>query len=437
VSVEFTPHTDKQEQAIYSTKKILALATGIQYGKTTVGSLRMKRAMFQHCDPTDNFIICAPTYKIMAQSTLPSFLTTMQGCGTFSKVDAVFKMKGGGTCYFRTGTEPDSIVGITNVRHVWGDEAGKYSLYFWENMQGRAAFMNCPITLTTSPYSLNWFYKEIIREVKRGKRDADVELIQAASTENPYFPIAEYERRKKLMDPRRFNMMFGGQFDRMEGLVYDCWSDEENYIDMFQLPMGTRYFGAIDWGYTHPFVLKIRAITPSGQHFGVSEFHQTQLTITDIVKICKQKHQIFDLQAVYCDPSQPSNIAELCANGIPAIGAINNIRKGIDVHYELIKSRMYKEFRGRNPYSADERDSYHYPEEQDVKPDQDIKEKLPVDQDNHCMDVDRYLSVMTHKTHEKRIPTVPNEAKKKNPSHSIGVPTARRSRITHHSEDFG
>ena len=424
MATDFTPHTDKQEAAIYSTKKILALATGIQYGKTTVGSLRMKRAMFEHHDETDNFIITAPTYKIMQQSTLPSFLSIMKGCGEFSKVDAVFRMRGGGTCYFRTGTEPDSIVGITNVRHVWGDEAGKFSLYFWENMQGRAAFMDCPITLTTSPYSLNWFYKEIIREVKRGRRDADVELIQAASTENPYFPLAEYERRRKLMDPRRFNMMFGGQFDRMEGLVYDCWDDTENYVDAFQLPIGTQYFGGIDWGYTHPFVLKIRAITPGGQHFGVSEFHQTQLTISDIVK------------SVYCDPSQPANIAELQAAGVPAVGAINDIRKGIDKHYELIKSRNYKEFRGRNPYSADERDSYHYPEEADAKPDKDVKEKLPVDQDNHCMDVDRYVTVMTYRGHEKRVPMVPVEAKKSNPRTSIGIPTAKRSRVHVHSEDF-
>lgn len=57
---------------------------------------------------------------------------------TYSKLTLInkinaFRMHGGGTCWFRTETDPDSIVGIPRVRHIWGDEAGKYRLYFWEN----------------------------------------------------------------------------------------------------------------------------------------------------------------------------------------------------------------------------------------------------------------------------------------------------------------
>ena len=33
---------------------------------------------------------------------------------------------GGGKVWCRTGTDPDSIVGITNVRAIWGDEAGLF-----------------------------------------------------------------------------------------------------------------------------------------------------------------------------------------------------------------------------------------------------------------------------------------------------------------------
>jgi hypothetical protein len=80
-------------------------------------------------------------------------------------------MNGGGTCYFRTATEPDSIVGITNVQAIWGDEAGKYSLYFWENMQARASFKNCPIMLTTTPYTSNWIFKELVRPARDGDRE--------------------------------------------------------------------------------------------------------------------------------------------------------------------------------------------------------------------------------------------------------------------------
>lgn len=412
-ATNFKPHSQKQEDAIFSDKKrILLLGCGTQYGKTIVGAIRMKRMLHKYSNKDDNFLITAPTYKILEQSTLPAFLKLMENMGTYNKKSDTFKMFNGGTVYCRTETDPDSIVGITNIKHIWGDEAGKYRLYFWENLQARADFCGCDIDLTTSPYSMNWIYKDLIKKVKSGDRD-DVNLIQAASWENPYHslydPIKLSEKRN-TMDTRRFNMIYGGQWDRMEGLVYDCWDDEQNLVDIFPLPAGTTYVAGVDWGYyPDPFVIKVRAITPDGRHYGVSEFVKTRLTITEQVEHAKKLNQVFNIKAFYCDPSQPGSIQEFCNNGCIAMGADNSIRKGIDIHYELIKSRRYKEFRGACPHSMDERESYHYPEEKDLKPDQDSKEQLPVDAGNHCNDADRYISIMTRTIEKKLTPRTPDQ----------------------------
>ena len=117
---EFEPHSPKQDRAIFSEAQVIVFAAGIQSGKTTVGAVRTKIAMHTHSDPLDNFIITAPTYKILQQATLPAFLSIMKGYGEYSKGDAIFKMHKGGTCYMRTATDPDSVVGITRVRHIWG-----------------------------------------------------------------------------------------------------------------------------------------------------------------------------------------------------------------------------------------------------------------------------------------------------------------------------
>lgn len=412
---EFIAHSDKQEDAILSTAPITLLGSGTQYGKTVVGALRMRIRMHEYPGSGNNFIVTAPTYKIMAQATLPAFMAFMHEYGTYNKKDDVFTMHSGAQCFFRTETDPDSVVGITNVRHIWCDEAGKYRLYFWENIQARADFCGCAIDLTTSPYALNWIYKDLIRPYHKGER-TDLKLVQAASWENPYHSLHDPEKRRLKqanMDPRRFKMIYGGEWSRMEGLVYDCWDDGENFIKPFELPAGTRFVAGVDWGYyPDPAVIKVRAITPAGMHYGVSEWAKTKKTINDIVTIAKQKQEIWGIERFWCDPSQPGYIDEFNRAKLNAHKAKNDIRLGLDAHYDLIKQRRYKEFIGACPVSVDERETYHYPEEKDLRPDQDSKEQLPVDKDNHAMDTDRYISIMESNRTGKITPRTPTGRKK-------------------------
>lgn len=414
--MDFTPHSEKQERAIFSTAPIVVCGTGIQWGKTRVGAIKTKIAMHTYTDPGDNFIITAPTYKIMQQSTLPAFLSLMEGYGEYSKADAVFKVHGGGTGYFRTATDPDSIVGVTDVRFIWGDEAGKYSLYFWENIQARAGFREAQVVLTTSPYTLNWIFKEIIRpKIKDPDARPDCDLIQAASWENPFFPKSTIDRARQTMDARRFNMIFGGQWNKVEGLVYDCFDETENICDQPDWPGGTRFFAGIDWGYTDPFVMLVMAILPSGKRYIVSEVYKTGLTISDIIRLCKEKKQVWRIERFYCDPSQPGYIEELNshANQLGANPAYNDIRPGVDYVYELLKTRTLKFVTGACPHVVDEIETYHYPEPDDLKPDQDSREQNPVGQNDHAMDALRYLCVMTKtRIGEKLTPKVAGEAKK-------------------------
>lgn len=402
----FEPHTLKQEEVALSDSKITLAATGIQWGKTSVGAIWMKRKMHEFIDPDDNFIITSPDYKILSQSTLKPFLKHMDGYGEYHKVDAAFKMYRGGTCYLRTATHPDSIVGITNVRAIWGDEAGKYPLYFWENIQGRASFKDAPILLTTSPYSVNWVFKELIKPHKLGVR-FDVKLIQAASGENPYFSKEELIRRERTMDPRRYKMMYGGEWDRMAGLVYDSWDDEENQCLPMKLPTDTRYVAGIDWGYTEPFVLVVRAITPSGDHFQVSEFYKTGFTIRDMVEIARKRRQVYGITKFYAGPDQPGYIEEFNRSGLTTVGADNDIMRGVGLHYQLIKQRKYKIFKGTSPHTMDELETYHYPDADDIGPDDDKKELKPVGQNDHALDANRYVSIMEFKdrreSHEPKL----------------------------------
>jgi PBSX family phage terminase large subunit len=361
----------------------------------------------------------------------------MQGIGEYSKADAVFEIHGGGKVYCRTATDPDSIVGITNVRHVWVDEAGLISLYAWENVQARAAFKSATIDLTSSPYTLNWLFKEIVRpKQKDPKALPHVKLVQASSWENPHMPREVIDRARITMDPRRFNAMFGGQWERMAGLVYDCFDEVENQCDAFTLPAGTRYVGGIDWGYTEPFVFKVRAITPSGHHFGVHEFYKSGLTINDMVAAVKRLNTIYNIEIVYCGPDQPGYIEEMNRNGIKALGANNDVRVGIDRHYALLKTRQLKYFRGENPYTLDEIDTYHYPAPDDLKPDEAAKDQKPVFQNDHALDADRYISIMEYVGNGRNRAFVPQDKTRKTLDVHAEAKRLMRGPKTHQTEEW-
>ena len=412
--MHFKLHAAKQEKVLFSDKKIVIAATGIQWGKTKSGVTWLKKMMHTYTAPDDNFIITSPTFPIFKQSTLPPFLQLMDGYGKFDRVDNCFRMYNGGTCWFRTGKNPDSVVGITNVRAILCDEAGLYTLYFWENIQGRSSFKKAPIRIVTSPYSLNWLYRDFIKpKMKDPDSLPDVELVQASSKENPYFPEEEYEFKKRTMDARRFNMMYGGQFDKMQGLVYDCFDEDLNGTDWLTFPSGTQFFGGIDWGYTEPFVLVVHAITPSGHRFQVSETYKSNLTLLEIVEICQQKKKVFNIERFYADPSQPASIEYLSRHGCPTVPANNDIRVGVDTFYELIKTRYYKIIKGTSPHTIDEFDTYHYPDPKDLKPDQSAKEAKPVGQNDHALDANRYVVMGTHQSHVKLTPKTPGKPKAK------------------------
>jgi hypothetical protein len=257
-------------------------------------------------------------------------------------------------------------------------------------MQARAAFAKAPIMLTTSPYALNWLYREIIKPKQRNPNARpDVELIQARSDENPYFPKEIFERNKQNMDPRRFNQLFGGQFERMEGLVYDCFS-EDNLCAIHDVPQGAEIIAGVDWGYTNPFAVTVVA-KAEGNFYVVAERYKTNQTISQMIEICRNLQISLGISKFYCDPSAPAYIEDFNRHNLSSIGAKNDIREGIDRTYDLMKSKRLRIVEANCPHLLDELETYHYPEAKDLKADTTVKEQLPVAQGDHLCDSLRYV----------------------------------------------
>lgn len=384
-----------QLQAYQSTKRITALISGIQGGKTRIGGLWIQRRIAQYDAPDNTFIIAAPTFKLMEKSTLPWSLKLLQGCGYFDKKYYRFYLNGGGIIWFASMQDDDSCEGATNVEGIWIDEAGKLRLNSWINLLGRSSFRQCPIFISTTPYALNWLYEDIYKPWKRGDRD-DIYIVQFRSVDNPYFPKEEYEQQRKTLDPRVFERKYGGTFQKMAGLVYPD-IDENNYCDPFKYNR-QKYFtcAGVDFGWNNPFAIVVRAMAYDGTYdYQIAEYSKSYVEITDRVEILRQYQKVYGVERFYCDSEDPGQIAMFCNAGIPAIAVEKgpgSIERGIVLHNELIRSNKYKMFRGKSRLTTEEYETYHYPEDEG----KELNEKeLPIAHKDHLMDCNRYITMST------------------------------------------
>jgi len=399
---EMTLH-DKQLEAYLSEKPVTIMLSGIQGGKTTCGALWLRRRVSKVTDSNMNFLVTAPTVKIFNQSTEPKFHEFFNGLGKYNKSEHVFEMNRKRKIFLRSLHEPDSIEGMTNVQGIWSDELGKCNLKAWTNIQGRAAFKRAPVFGTTTPYALNWLWKDIYKPWKQGKRP-DVSVIQFASIDNPHFPKEEYERQKRLLDPRVFAMKYQGHFERMAGLVYSDIHEDDNFADPFK-PNPRDYYiiAGVDFGFTNPFAVSIRAMhRREKKDFQIGEIYRTNQTPSDVVRILLSIQNAVGVETFYCDSEDPGTIADLQRAGVRAVAVRkekDSVKNGIMAHTALIRSREYKMFKGKCGHSEDEYATYHY--EEDDGEEENLKEE-PVNAHNHLMDANRYATWMTKSFREER-----------------------------------
>lgn len=389
-----------QKKAIFSDKRIIAMIAGLQSGKTFSGALWMRMIISKYKDKYDSFIVAFPTYSIYTSSTLPAFMRLCSELGTLNKSDHTFKLHHGPVVYFRSMDNDWSAEGITNCRAIWIDEGGLISTQAFINLMGRAAPKQAQIFISTTPYNLStYLYRDLYEAWRDGLRD-DVEIIQFKSVDNPYFPKEEYERQQSLLDPRMFRMRYCGEFERMAGLVYPDF-DYRNYSDSFKVDLHKyTVVAGMDWGYTDPFAIAVRAIDKEGtKDYQIGEYCVAGHTPDECVSIAKQFHKVYGIERFYADGADPGMIALMQKANLPVVACSNkNIEYGIGIHNSIIRNRTYMVFRGKCPITESEYESYQY---KTFDIDGNSTSNKPLDTHNHLMDANRYVSVETQHIRDK------------------------------------
>ena len=385
-----------QQQAYASNTRLTALISGIQGGKTRIGGLWMTRQIALYSGPQQVFIIAGPNYKLMEKSTIPWFMHLNKDFGTLDKAKYRFTLHDGGTVWFASMQDDDSVEGATNVRSILIDEAGKIREKSWHNLIARSSFRQCPIFITTTPYAMNWLYHQVYLPWKKKER-SDITVIQFRSCDNPYFPKEEYENQKRVLDPRVFERKYGGTFTRMAGLVYPEFGPD-NLIQPFKPDISKHFICAgVDIGYENPFAISIRAIARDGtKDFQIAEFYKSFMDPVQRTNVLLQLKQVYNIEQFYIDSAHPDQISLFQSAGLPAVPVEKgpgSIQHGISLHAELIRSATYQVIEDRCPNTIAEYETYHYPEDQDNR--ECNASENPVPMNDHLMDANRYTTMMT------------------------------------------
>ncbi len=379
---------DWQAQAWRSKQRFIFFCAGVQSGKTTFGAVWIINES-EKCGPGD-YLIVAPTYKILQQSTMQKFQEIApRGWGVFNKAESTFRTRSGRTFFLRSADKPESIEGIT-AKAIWADEASLMKPKIWVMMQGRVSRTQGRILMTFTPISLNWIYHEIENDKTRKKEAqqngqdprsvSDIDFIRFSSVDSPYFPVEEFERARRTLPTHAFQLRYQGIFGKPEGLIYPDFQDYM-IVDPIAIPKEWNTVGGIDFGQANPFVALKGAIDPKDDCLYIyDEYYMPRKTYDE-----HQQHLSEDI-TYFADPSGAQDIEELRARGFDVHAANNDVRMGINAVTERIKTERFKVFntcvntidefslyqRERNQSSGEWRDK-------------------PLKQNDHCLDSARYL----------------------------------------------
>lgn len=376
---EYTLHPN-QYNAICSDKRFVLCISGIQGGKTYLGTIWLLNEIANHWN--DDFMIAAPTYKILQQSTLKKFFELVpDDWGEYKKQENVFKLKHGGDVFIRSTEDPDSIEGM-KLRSAWLDEAGQMKSAVWINAQGRLAVQQGRCILTTTFYALNWVYRELYN-----KKTEDHEVFKWRSKDNPYFPQEEWDRARKDLPPDVFARRYEGEPRKLSGLVYPDFDEDCVFDDLSIIPDKVDTACGIDFGYENPFVCLWVARDKKGTHYIFAEHYKSKTLLKDHSNIIKGVNRYKKISGYYCDPSAKQQIEELKSLGFGPIKPTNNdVEIGIERVTKLIRNKQLKVY-NKCLNTIDEFETYHRPEPRDEK---EVKEK-PIKAGDHTMDALRYV----------------------------------------------
>lgn len=390
-----------QSRAWDSAARFVVMLAGTQSGKTAFEPWWLWREIQQR--GAGDYLAITASYDLFKLKFLPTLREVFEHvlrCGRYWSGDRVIELADPTTGQFQAKRADDPMWGRIILRSAESggglesstakgavlDEAGmdSFSVDTWEAVLRRLSLSLGRVLIGTTIYNLGWLKRVLYDRWAGG--DPSIEVIQFDSTENPAFPVEEYERARASMPLWKFNMFYRGIYERPAGLIYDSFDESTDLIPRFAIPDAwPRYLG-LDFG----------GVNTAGT-FYAEEPGTNRLYLYRTYKAGGRTAKEHAVKLLEGEPMIPICVGgshsegqwreEFRAGGLPVREPpIRDVEVGIDRVYAAHKTHQIQVFNDLSDY-LDEKRSYSRVLDANGEP----TEKIDAKSTYHLMDSERYI----------------------------------------------
>lgn len=387
-----------------SEKRFVTVLAGTQSGKTSWGPIWLKREIDRR--GRGDYLAVTASYDLFKLKMLPALRETFEqvyGIGRYWSGDRIIELRDPITKRFlaRKADDPmwariilrsaESGAGLesSTAKAAWIDEAGQNSFKIdtWEAILRRLALERGRALLTTTIYNLGWLKRRLYDPWEKAKRNhPEIDVIQFDSTENPAFPLAEYEKARREMPRWKFDMFYRGRFTRPAGLIYDTFDATRHTCPRFAIPDHWERYLGIDFGGANTAAVFYAEEPGANRWYAYREYHAGGRTAAQHAAALLAGEPRLPT-ACGGAKSEGQWRGEFAAAGLPIREpAVSDVEVGINRVYGFHARCELVVFDDLTEY-LDEKATYSRELDSTGEPTEEIEDK----NDYHLMDAERYI----------------------------------------------
>ncbi|WP_051997429.1 PBSX family phage terminase large subunit [Leptospira alstonii] len=319
---------------------------------------------------------------------------------TINESDHVISFSNGSEIYGAGLDDSDRVEKImgTEFNTIFINEATQISYATFQKIKSRISYVRPELTnkflVDCNPRNrFHWIYKYFVlrQDPETGKALPHHRLKRMTRRhwtplDNPYI-TDEYKQILGELTGVERERLYLGQWVDVEGLVYPNY--EQAIVEPFEIPKTWDCAGAVDFGYTNPFVFLWLYYDKSNETWYLADEHyETSKTVRAHCEILKTKRKPNLYIVADHDAEDRATMAEC---GYLTLAADKDVTTGIQALFELLSGKKgvkLKIFR-TCVHTIEEFSIYSWEEPKDGK---NAKEN-PIKNHDHAMDALRYIAL--------------------------------------------